>query len=1604
MDPSKSNGSGGGEFPTAKGWKKFEAPPTFLQTEEKLETMVPTEQITFDYVLKKLNILSRNTTSQAERDQYDYLIAQLKADRLAGQCTEDFIQDFFLFIQGRSKYNVVEKKFKFNPNGNRTEKFSGKVTCPWGPKPYTHLFDVKDFVDSLVDQRASVIKYISNLKLRWPRNITELWIWYKYIAREQGVDGFLINYARFLEPYDFIPPEKVPLNPADGSSTYVYEGTDYSPEVQAFRINNPNPPVYNDERTNLFIQQINDLITNRFTVATMMGAQDAAGNYVVANNAGGDLGNISADWRKDYIKKGIALLENSYDIPPEVLSSALDQIEQNLLEYREAQAAIGNLTPEADALFEYLEFGQFKPQSEQEMFINLIRRQFIPSAAGGAVGGLNAALATMQNSINVSMNGISVALNNFNNRANQMTTDITTAIGNMQNAIVQELQGTVPNVTIGQNVEDIKNLLRNPGGGGGPGPGGAPPGGGGGAPGAIPPGGGGAPPPGGGGGGGPGAPPPGGGGPGGGGGGGGPPAPQIQAIADNIATLNATIDTLKQDINKNAVKHDVTNDAVSNAITDLKTQLVSMETLYKNLQITMDALSNGMNDNMKQVLADHAKYYSEVTKGYQDITKQLTGIVKSSNKSITQPTTPPTSPRNNNNNQPPPPPVPAMNLSGSPRSPSNLPQKYLQSQNELAQLKLDYKKLENIINILEQQLRDQSRSPQPLPSPSPNIIISAPAAKPPNVLTTILDDDDEELLQERAKVIELQKQIQELQSNFAVEKKNLEDQLTSAATAHQTNIDAIARLKTAGIELMEKHKNEIAKLKQDFAAEKLRDMKVLQDQLDEMKRQSDETKKDYEERIKILSEKLSGPFAIKLDEQAFKPLSIVDAEELEALDAIADASISGMVQPNDVQKIKNFIGKTSKTVLDLQEIFMNELLGLIPEISGISSGQAKPHVKRMFTRGMNPSDPIVIMMARANLLHTVANRHQDVLKKGGVMTDPDLINFNRRANRTKTFRSLIFGMPVQDFDRNSALYDFENVKLKNPSDAAKRNVIRMHFDAYYKSQQPTFQNAANTFNPMEAAKIITLQKIHNQASIKDFDKMDPYVQSLLSARDYVMTFPAYGPNMMEELIPMSSRLRTNLVSFENGVLKFSPINGAFENVVDWTEQTLTNSINDMSSVEEMSLNISSQVNRIQVDEMVNISNSIQQQVLQGGDIVSQEKLAELDRELKRNLNSITPLRIIPNISSNIIGAANVLSNIAKTPYFQQLMQSISNHGVDVSDINKKYGNVIQQFDELASVNNVNPATALLSSLRDLKIANDIAKQLNTQPEVVAQFAKDVVYLRGALASKDELEKDIKEFLNFRHAALKAENLIIEIGFLLDKLGPGDNSYAAIMDTIDTVLKNQTEKEVSLQYAGAMKSLKETKNMVDSTIEVAKRNYLSGHYEKSQYIQNISSEEARRVEAYNQLQGASRYIASLSEISNALDDSIKKYSNVAIYSVSNSRGLINEIMEVKHSSDLALSSSLNYIQKNVIENNNSDLELLSTPLGGRPPNIKKVEEKKIRKKMEAVNLQTPSQLAQKLLDSSRQILQIGMDAKERREKAANPNLRVEDRNWKMFKYI
>lgn len=225
--------------PTSGAWKKFAPPPTPMEIEKKLKDILPTEKDAKRIMDNTLDTMIKASQSETQKWAYEVFKANLNAEDIQSKTNEDFAIEFFKFCLGTSKFNYPAdaEKQTFGPNGkNKGFKLtegdsfnaSNASRTPWGNEPLTYLPEVKEFVDSVVDSRFSVMKYVTLLKQRGPKTLFDVLFWFKYITQQGIIDHSMINYLRFLEPYDFIPPSKIPHNveadgtPSDPKESYPY--------------------------------------------------------------------------------------------------------------------------------------------------------------------------------------------------------------------------------------------------------------------------------------------------------------------------------------------------------------------------------------------------------------------------------------------------------------------------------------------------------------------------------------------------------------------------------------------------------------------------------------------------------------------------------------------------------------------------------------------------------------------------------------------------------------------------------------------------------------------------------------------------------------------------------------------------------------------------------------------------------------------------------------------------------------------------------------------------------------------------------------------------------------------------------------------------------------------------------------------------------------------------------------------------------------------------------------------------------------------------------------------------------------------------------------
>lgn len=238
----------------SKGWKKWECPEDFLTVESKLKTLQLTERQQEELSLAYYRTELKNSKSPEEKQSWLDLIAKKKSKLIKESLQEGLVEDFQLWLQGRSKYNVKHiEEVKYNPINNKWEKTKRECT-PWGNKTLLHLPDVCQWLKLPVLNRDKVAKGISTLKMTTPTDIESAWIYYKYITRAVGIDGNILKEQRNYNVFDYIEkrPQRVanpdePGDKEDLNQENVFEDDD---RFTPFSIDNPSMPRFNEAAYN----------------------------------------------------------------------------------------------------------------------------------------------------------------------------------------------------------------------------------------------------------------------------------------------------------------------------------------------------------------------------------------------------------------------------------------------------------------------------------------------------------------------------------------------------------------------------------------------------------------------------------------------------------------------------------------------------------------------------------------------------------------------------------------------------------------------------------------------------------------------------------------------------------------------------------------------------------------------------------------------------------------------------------------------------------------------------------------------------------------------------------------------------------------------------------------------------------------------------------------------------------------------------------------------------------------------------------------------------------------------------------------------------------
>ena len=242
------------------GWPKYQCPPDMLT----VESMTSSMQLTPDQVREQMMEVIDQQMAMAKTPEEKQAWANIKVrkytKRLDTKIKEAFVEDFVLWIDGRSPYNVVSRlETRVGPDGHEIQK-DVKYT-PWGNKSMSFLPGARKLLESPILNRDKVITTLTKLICTNPRNIDELWIYYKYLVRKVGIDvnENTVKEQHFYNDYDYLEKNPMmlqsePEKDADGNIIpgQMHQELVDDPAYTELNTNNPKPKPFNqveyDER------------------------------------------------------------------------------------------------------------------------------------------------------------------------------------------------------------------------------------------------------------------------------------------------------------------------------------------------------------------------------------------------------------------------------------------------------------------------------------------------------------------------------------------------------------------------------------------------------------------------------------------------------------------------------------------------------------------------------------------------------------------------------------------------------------------------------------------------------------------------------------------------------------------------------------------------------------------------------------------------------------------------------------------------------------------------------------------------------------------------------------------------------------------------------------------------------------------------------------------------------------------------------------------------------------------------------------------------------------------------------------------------------------
>ena len=224
---------------------KFKTSPDMLSVEAKLKSLKLTEEQLNELYMDVIENNIASATSREEKKSWADLKVKRKAKAMTKRLEEAFIEDFQLWLIGRSQYNV---KTRINRQNYRPDPRMGilidppveEEVTPWGNKPLTFIPGVGEYIEGPVLNRDHVIKVLTKLKATGPRNIEECWLYYKYIVRKVGIDGDVVNEKNLFSDFDYLSREIY----YDAHPGALYPYLEADPDYVKGSADNPAPPMF----------------------------------------------------------------------------------------------------------------------------------------------------------------------------------------------------------------------------------------------------------------------------------------------------------------------------------------------------------------------------------------------------------------------------------------------------------------------------------------------------------------------------------------------------------------------------------------------------------------------------------------------------------------------------------------------------------------------------------------------------------------------------------------------------------------------------------------------------------------------------------------------------------------------------------------------------------------------------------------------------------------------------------------------------------------------------------------------------------------------------------------------------------------------------------------------------------------------------------------------------------------------------------------------------------------------------------------------------------------------------------------------------------------